>query len=300
MRLRGIITALTIEAIVLALLLATSGCAYLGNIPWPDPVTDPPDPPPVVEPIPDPIPATITRAPWLRDPATINTVAGHKEWCSFEWMRFPDAVRREWVTYIRARGGNSVFVTLSHTSAGITPYRSGFSGEFSPEKLKAYRDAVSFLNGNGITPMLSLFDDTPPFHNDANEAEHRRYVTRMVSNMAGLQVRWCTAMEPEEFWTSAYGDKVAKMLKSAGVKQVYVHSQTEAFLTGNVAGLLHERNHPREGRGVSPATLQALYTGMVQRHPDREIWAWEWTWFQDDAAAQTAACLAAGCKGVGQ
>ena len=251
---------------------------------------------PVEDPVTPPV-SSIVRAPWLRDPAK------YKEWCSFEWLRFSAAVRKEWISYIKARGGNSMFMTLSHTSAGITPYKSdGFGGPFDDDKLTHYRNCISELNANGITPMLCLFDDTPSFHKQSNEAEHNRFISQMIRVADGLQVRWCTGMEPEEYWTPEYADLIAFRLRGYGGRSIkpYVHTQRENFITENIFGVLHERNHPRDGREVKPASLLSLYLGLIKKYQEKEIWAWEWTQFQDECADQINACIKAGCKGVGQ
>ena len=271
------------------------GCAYLDQLPLPP---QPATPPVVVDP--PPVESEVARAPWLVNPSTVQARYGHKEWCLWEAMRFSDDVLDAWITYIKSRGGNSAFMALSHTRAGISPYKSGFSGEFSDSKIAHYRSVVKRFNDAGITPMVGLFDDQPSFHKA--KAEHPRYIAKMVESMRGLLVTLCTAMEPEEFWSPAYGDQVAQMLKANGVKRVFVHSTQERFLTEHVDGLLFEWGHPRGGNTLSPASMRARFADMIARHPGKEVWAWEWTWFEDNPITiqQADACIEAGCKGVGQ
>ena len=265
-----------------------------------------PDPPAPPEPTPQPKPAPVVphngviRSCWLRYGGKPGV-----EWCSFEYLRMSLHECNGWVQYLVNRGCNAIFITLSHTRAGISPYKNGFSGPFCPAKREIWTAEVENFRLNGITPILCLFDDTPPFHSTANSREHKRYIREMAAWFRERPVQWCTAMEPEEYWPVAYQDEIAAEVEKATGKAPWVHSTKENYLTPHTGGLLHEYGHPRQGRSRSPQTLHGYYRSLVDRHPDKPIVAWEHTWYTDgdDKAlcmAQAEACLRAGCVGVGQ
>lgn len=262
------------------------------HAPWCQPA--PTNQPPVVTNTPD-----VLLSCWLKYPHGPDGSDG--EWATCELLRMSQAKREAWYDYLQSIGANSLFFTLSHTSAGITPYKRGFSGEFDVEKLRAWRAEVVEQNRRGLIPVLYLFDDQGNWHNESNQAEHQRFIETMVQTFNDLSVVWCTAMEPEEYWSTAYQEKVAVYLKRCGVEQVGVHTTQDRYLTASTDILFCEMPwHPREGHRHSAAEVGQRTARLIAQHPGKDIVMWEANWDADEhARAQGQAALQAGAAGAG-
>jgi hypothetical protein len=269
----------------------------------------------------NPQPVPVPETPAAPNPGTNPTLSGRieTEWlsptepgfafgCTWEWFSptsFSNTRRTWWTDRIRARKGNSLFLCLSHVGCSITPYKSGWSGEFDENKLAWWAAELKRLNGLGIWPIVGLYDDTQGhnWHNPAN-SECKRFISKVVPMLNPFVAQWCVGMEPEEYWSVAHTNHVASLIRAAGAtKPIGSHTTKPEYASGSAIDILHwEPWHPRDGINKSDAEI----VNCINRAKTcgKPVLFWEWSWHSDPPhrariQQQARVALAQGVTGIG-
>jgi len=106
----------------------------------------------------------------------------------------------------------------------ITPYKDAlWGGDFDDNKLADWHQKMQALLDAGLRPVLWLFPDDSPTIKNADTAELKRYINKMVQEFDDLPIMYVLALEADEYWSSSRINELGEYLGSLTVRPVGLH-----------------------------------------------------------------------------